>query len=692
MPVSVGNFGGFKGRAVDTVPDRRGTLGSAVRLLDSDVELLWPAGESGEKTLLRLDFPADGSLPSRPTVRGWIALDHQGLGYRALLSRASPAVRLRGASDVTLRGPARALGVVDGQLREVTLAEAPELAEPWVVLFDDAAEVCPVLVTFTRRVRSSEPQGPDHVLRFGGPFALHVMPLEGIRRRARGDTPFDHWAACARAWVGPLLAFPVACREEPLLDGGLLRVLATFEHERLTDAWGNQPVALAPLPPALAEVAARGFAVGLPPNLVTASLQLNLPTLFGPFQFVEGPELEYTLPLPPGLDEAPAPSRPRDPWTRPIRDELAAIVAGIGDPSPDYVDNNLRVATFLADALPELTAEEAQRASIYAEKALEGALSSLHHVSEPLTGQPWSTLDNTWRAKFSDDASPWAKDNERFDSEFYNGQALSSLLAARALVPSAVERYYPQAADLYRYFAIFFDWATGSVLTHATGDSANIDGMLFAWEGMIAMARMAALQGDPRRRLDAVYRASRQMASIYGLWCHQSYAADHDYCVGHVSHGRLPPTEVDRRFPIDAWVNDQGAAVSEPRSFWQCTNFLFYANRPLYQLYRDHGLLPRLREIMLDVMPSFHPRWADGEATDPHGENGQERYGTSWTAAQLHGRAALLGCDPLELLALYQATKLTPAEQTWYRMTLPQIAGPLMLALLEAPKPAAPAA
>ena len=135
--------------------------------------------------------------------------------------------------------------------------------------------------------------------------------------------------------------------------------------------------------------------------------------------------------------------------------------------------------------------------------------------------------------------------------------------------------------------------------------------------------------------------------------------------------------------PIDAYVEEYGAALLEPASFWQCTNFLFYANRPLFALYRRHGLVDRIRTLEYDRMPALHPRWDDGNAADPGGENGQTQYGTCWTAAHLAARALLFGDDPLPLFQRYLATAGTPAADTWYRMQQRAVAGPLMLALLE---------
>ena len=311
----------------------------------------------------------------------------------------------------------------------------------------------------------------------------------------------------------------------------------------------------------------------------------------------------------------------------------------------------------------------------------------LYRATEPVTGQAWWTLAKTWRSRFSPSDPPWARDHERFDSEFYNGQALGALAAAARIDPALVSPLLQEVRQLDDYNAIFLDWATGSVMTHATGDSANLDGVQFAWEGMLAAAHLASMAGDDAWRTDAAYRAARQQAALYAMWCQPAWVKSCDYAIGHVSKGRLPTAEVETLGPVDAFVKEFGASTLELRSFWQTTNFLFYANRPLFDFYRRFGLVERIRLIEYEVMPRIHPRWFDGNAVDPAGENGQERYGAAWTAAHLLARAALFDHDPLELYEMYRQTSTTPAAETWYRMQLPQIAGPLLLMLLETSGP-----
>jgi hypothetical protein len=169
------------------------------------------------------------------------------------------------------------------------------------------------------------------------------------------------------------------------------------------------------------------------------------------------------------------------------------------------------------------------------------------------------------------------------------------------------------------------------------------------------------------------------------MWQQAAWMRTWDIGVGHVSGGRLSADEVDVSGPIDAFVMEYGAALLEFQSFWECTCFLFYANRPLYLFYRAYGLVERIRAIEYRTMPSQHPNWADGNATDTRAENGQSQYGASWTAAHLMTRRLLFDDDRASLFQIYLESKTSAAASTWYAMQLPQIAGPLMLALLEAP-------
>jgi hypothetical protein len=693
MIAPVGTLGGYRGRALDIVPQRNGLLTFAVDGRPSALSLFWCFGDQGGTFPLGdLGFPAaPPAAPSPPAlsygIAGWITLEQREGAGRALYSRAWPAVRVEGpdAALVFHTTATQVLGVAGGPAGPLDLTSPlTGLDEPWLVFFGHAgADDAPVLLTFARGVTSLSRLPDGYSIRCAAPGAVHAMPLEGIQRRPAGQTDLDAWIATARAWVAPLLAFPTACTESAAVDGERVTITARFTHEVLTDDWGNRGDPLAPFPPALVLAAEGGYPVEMPEGLVRDSAQLCLPTFHGPFQFVRGDGYAYVLPRATGSDALPVPPRSRAPEHAPIRAELDRLVSTLPDPRPDYVDDNLRVAAFLADALPDLDDAQRTRAAAYFDAAFEGALRPLFQATEPVTGQAWSTLAKTWRAHFPDDADLWGRDNERFDSEFYNGQALAALELAARTAPALGARFWAEAQALYAYDQLFFDWATGSVFTQATGVGANIDGVQFAWEGILAMGRLARAAGDAALALDAAYRAARQEAAIVAMWQQAAWSQRWSSAVGHVTKARLAPSAVETVGPVDAFVEEVGAATLEFGSFWQCTNFLFFANRPLFELYRRRGLVPRIRAVEYDRMPALHPRWQDGNASEAGGENGQTQYGTVWTAAHLAARASLFGEDPLPLFQSYLDTAGTPAASTWYCMQQLSTAGPLMLALLE---------
>jgi hypothetical protein len=693
MAKSVGTFGGYQGRAITLLPDQEGLLAFVVAGRPSALDLFWSFG-SGKIPIGSASDPAADPAASSvtSTLRGWVTLERaEPGGARALLSRAWPAVRLvYPSARVLFRTTAKKLlCAVDGLpgVQDDLPALGPRISEPWIVLFDhDGPEDMATLLTFARRITAITRQPDGYEITLSGSGAFHVMPLEGIARRTQGQAAIDDWIVCARAWVGPLLAFPVGVTEVLSLDGDQVRIEARFDHELLADEWGNTAEPLCPIPPVVAQAASGGYPITLPEGLLTGDMQRNIATLYGPFWFVPGASCIYSIPAPVGLGGDPPAPRSREEWARPIRAELDRIATDM-DPHEDFVDYDLRVVAFLADALPELDEARRQAARTYAQKVLAIALEPPFTATEPVTGQAWTTILKTWRSHFSETADPFAKDNERFDSEFYNGQALSAIAAGARLDPALGPKWYEAAKTLYRYSQIFWDWAIQSVLTHATGDAANIDGVQFAWEGMLAMARLARAAGDSALALDATARAARQQLSIFAMWQHAAWMKRHDCAYGHVSKARIAAAEVETAGPIDAWVEEYGAAALEMRSFWQCTGFLFYRNLPLFELYRRYGLLDRIRAIEYDLMPKLHPSWQDGNAEDPAGENGQTRYGTSWTAAHLAARSILFGEDPAALFRVYLATGESKAADEWYRMQLTPISGPLMLSLLEGKGP-----
>lgn len=704
---SVGVFGGYVRGGKADVPRRNGYL---TFVADADLgghALRWPKlGPAGED--LRLGELRPGGAPlGQATQRfiDWTTLELRAtrlgltgrLEARALLSRAFPAVRYRTTGRTVewatgLDGRARAARiavVLDGRPTVHDLArgrlDLSRMSEPWLLVWAGPARGwgfdAPTLLTFERRPRRADPTSAGVELEFAGAAScVQVMPLFGLTRLPLTGTSWDaglpaHVLHTCRAWVPRLAAFPTGCVETFAVRGERVTVTDTWRHEVIADAWGTRPTKVAPLPPVVVRAGACGYPVSYPGGAPTIT---DTATFFGPFAFVEGERSSYDLPAPAGARRLPVALRVEgEPAVAGVRPELERWLRDKTpqQPIPDFIDNNDRAAASLASAyatldepLRALARERAPRLVEFSWRA-----DSLQTLTEPVTGQ-----------RYRNGAKYWCS-NEPFDKEWYTGRQLASLaLVAETFDLGLARAAWPEALGLFRYFRIFFDWATGSTLSSVYGVTALCDGVHFAWEGMLGMARLAEHLGDRATHDDAVYRAARQQAALFALWHQAQWAKDLDYAVGHLTHAKLAPAAVETVGGVDGFVEETGCTTLEMRSFWQTTNYVFFDNVPQPSFYRDHGLAPRVGRILDEVVPALHPRWREGDVLDPVDK---KHYGSEFTAAHLIARALLRHEDPRPLFDVYMNNRTTAQSQRWYTMHRFGMAVPTLLAIERARAP-----
>jgi len=674
-PRPVGTFGGFR----SDVPAGNGFLTFA---WDGKGALTWPrlgAGGAGF-TLGRMSFTSQAQ-GGPPRFIDWTSIEADvGPGATVRLSRAFPAARFRssGPSFTWATSAATVAVVLDGKptVAELGALDLSRMSEPWMLVYGlrGAGFDAPMLFTLERRpLRVRAVSGGVRVEFDGAAGAVNAMPLEGLRRKAAGWAltagAIDH----ARRLVPVLAAFPVRCDEssEVRADGTVL-IEDRYAFEEIADAWGTRPTRAAPVPPVVYRAGATGYPVTYP----AAPIESWVATYYGPFAYVPGEVARYALPLPAGLSRLPVALRVAgDPVAARARAQIDAMVreSTPARPMEAFLDNDDRVAAFLAAALPTLGPAEAAIATSFATRAIEHGFfaTSLQELTEPVTGQ-----------RYLNSAKYWAS-NEAFDKEWYTGRQLAALGAVSEAVDLDLARgLWPKARALYRYDRIFSDWATGSALSSTYGFTALCDGIHFAWEGMLATARMARLVGDEATYRDAAYRSARQQAALFALWHQAAWSKELGYAVGHLTGAPLPDAET--RFAVDGFVEDYGAAMLELRSFWQTSNYLFFDNVPQFSFYRDLGIDAAVRTLEYEVMPALHPNWADADAMEPIDG---KYYGTEYTAAHLTARALLFHDDPAALLAVWDASAGKKGSGQWYSMRRMGIGGPTLLAIERARAP-----
>jgi len=690
----VGVFGGFSRPSGSDIPTRNGFLTYVADASAGRHALVWPKlGSGGSDRVLGearfADRPAAGTLEflNWTTVRARARLGALGSdAVTATMSRAFPAVRYEtDGMRFEWAGGATWLAVVlDGKPTVFDVSagtvDLKRMSEPWIVLFGDDA---PILLTFERRPATAQKSSGavrfDFAMRAG---VISAMPLFGLVRADastiatwKGGLPADPLNR-ARVLTPLLAGFPIDCQESYSLDEAAGKVIVTDRYTYLdvADAWGTKPLHAAPVPPVVLRAGQMGYPVSYPAG---TPVDTGVATFYGPFAYVAGGLVQYTLPLPAALMRLPAAVRvDGDASLDRVRSELLALIRNDtpAEPATAFLDNDDRAAAFLAAALPVLdaTSVEAQKAASFATRAVEHGFiaSSLQELVEPVTGQ-----------RYLNSAKYWAS-AEPFDKEWYTGRQLAALAEVAESVNLDVARgLWPKALGLYRYDRIFFDWALGSVLSSVFGFTALCDGIHFAWEGMLGTARLARLLGDTETYRDAAYRAARQQTALFAAWHHAAWVKQIDYGIGHISSGKLAAADIETRVAVDGFVEDFGSATLELKSFWQTTNYMFFDNVPQLSFYRDFGLEERVRLLEYDIMPLLHPSWTDGSVMDPIDG---KYYGTEYTAAHLLTRALLFHDSRFDV---YQASSGAEGSKQWYTMRRFGIAGPTLLALARGAAP-----
>ncbi len=706
----VGVFGGFTRAAGPDIPEQNGFLTFVADAHAARHGLVWPKLES-DGSDLRLVETRFGLVELTHSLRfiDWTTVEAraevlEGIGTKtvtALMSRVMPAVRYdTEAEEVTFAtafggrsAMAGLMFVSHGRVTAQALAadavvSLETMSEPWMLLFPAAAAGwsfdAPVLVTFERKPAHARLSSDGLVVASeGGLGALQVMPFYGLTRKPAGTSISWLGGAVpgevsnqARVLATILAAFPTSTRESFKLDGHEVAIEDRFDFAERPDAWGTAPRKVAILPPLTAAAQTRGYPVNTPQHLSS----LDVATFHGPFLFADGDTLHYRLPRPAGLDRLELPVRvDNDDSTAPMREEALRLIRDVVPESPAafFLDGDDRAASFLCEAMATLGENSAERekATRVAAKLIEHNWldSSLQLLTEPVTGQ-----------RYLNNAKYWAS-QEPFDKEWYTGRQLAALgLCSEQLSLDLARGIWPRALGLYRYNRIFFDWALGSTLSSVFGFTALIDGIFFAWEGMMSTARLARALGDDATADDATYRAARQQLAVYMLWHHAEWIKQIDYGIGHLSRAKLPAEQVETRGAVDGYVEDLGATTLQFESFWQTSNAIAFDVRPQFAFYRDFGIAPRLRELLYFTMPEYHPYWSDGNAWD----NADKRYyGSQYAGFHLAARAAMFHADPEPLFRIYQQNDGSEASKQWYSMRWHGVAGPMMLDLARATAP-----
>ena len=196
----------------------------------------------------------------------WSA-EHNGKRFTCTYSLASPAIlceyemgfmrlsNLRFAGNYQSILIPRRDGIEETALEE---ADISGMAENWILLFNSTEfPDCPLMLVFDRNPSCMNVKRDSSVrlesIEFPGCQRMLSLTPFGIERFDPGRMKVADAVRRCRFWSRALLAYPVRCREYFQLDEKREKVTVRqkFEYRYLEDAWGTEPLELAPFPPPL---------------------------------------------------------------------------------------------------------------------------------------------------------------------------------------------------------------------------------------------------------------------------------------------------------------------------------------------------------------------------------------------------------------------------------------------------------
>ena len=302
------------------------------------------------------------------------------------------------------------------------------------------------------------------------------------------------------------------------------------------------------------------------------------PTFLGWYEAVKGEVLEYEIPLSRFRNLAPAPMRvEHNPLADDLTDRLTGYLTrgeyltfgGDEDYDPQCSMDSLHDLRILAWATWSIAPHRRPEVIELLTRGLRGLPDEdFLEFEAPFTGTAWARHRSFFRYRGVVD----------YDCEWYNGMNLAGLWAYDYFTTGEeslelLRRRWPLMRKLFAYYQAFADWALTVAWTSARGECVWLDGINYAYEGMLAFAAMARKIGE---RADAAwgdYLAAKAELFIRNCWNSAPY--------------------VERFFPADGAVPAVASGYYEcaptaygDNSGFSCGNY-GYAVRELLVLLKD---------------------------------------------------------------------------------------------------------
>lgn len=552
------------------------------------------------------------------------------------------------------------------------------MGAPWIVVWNHSqsgSEIVPVLIRFERKPTALSFQNGIHAT-FGRPAkSILVMPLYGVHRpkpQKAGEwdsaIPADAISQ-AGFWTRVSAAMPIGINEsyEAEEATGLVRITDRIQIRDFHDEWGTKPLVVTPVSP-VTEIAHEN---GYPVRWGSKVVRTPLATLVGPFAYAEGAEFSYEIPIPSARDTMLAPLLVTGDPQREAYRLKAQDLALHHEPKPDDTSDGglgLQLKEY-SQAFPLLDADAQATLRPRLQRAFDASFApgNMQTVTDPVVGQTYVMCNKIWCA------------GEAYDREWYAGRQLDMASEYSTWVdPGAVRSHWKAIQGLYAYYRVYNDWAWSGTLSSVFAYALCADGMNFAMEGMLGVARMAKRMGDDELWRDATYRSAKQALCTYGAWFLTEWVKQQDYVTwtdtsydyakksGRYEIHRMAPADAQTGFGLDIFSDTTGVKVFRNGSFWHATAAIYWNNPCLYRLY-DETLYGKIYDWEYRQLPRLHPSWLDKSAIERFSN---QPYGSNFVIAHLDARANLFGDSPDALAPLMDKLQPDIAFLYWLRAAI----------------------
>jgi len=471
-----------------------------------------------------------------------------------------------------------------------------KLKEPWMLLWFSTTRNpfdTPLLLVFQHNPSDIRIITHEYLeIKFNGKAGfVAVMPLFGNELLDKKETvmwnkklPEDVAKNCSK-WSKILLKFPIYCKEEYKVDKKEKKVFIRNKVKfiDIKNDWGIKPETISPVPPILSKAFLSKYEVKFKQRIFS----LNLNTKYGPLYGVKGDTLEYSLPICSYTEKTLAP-------VRVINDKKCEVLSGKlykyllnpyltfgGDDTynPEVLQDtlhNLRIMGWSIWSLDEYKRKKVLDSLARGLKNLKST--SYNHYVEPNNSLEYIADKTIFDTKGSVD----------YDFEWYNGMQLRGLWAYyfycnRDKAIKLLKSKKDVIIKLLNYYSIYSDWAILCCWTCVRGIAAWIDGVNYAWEGLIGLNRIANDLNDNKMYNYTHYLVSKYTTTLYASWnmflksnkvCSGFYEREGLKIENHISEGMISATNVD-----------------------------------LLLFLQDIGQKEKIRRYTYNIMPKIYPRW-----------------------------------------------------------------------------------